>query len=829
MTLSYREGGVELRVLKESVRVSVWVWGREGALVAVMRLSNREGGVELRVLEVSVRDASTYQYIFGKTVFPLFVELKVLEESVRGPAMSSVAAEGVGGVSESMCVRFHNNGKAVSDISLQILSLNSPTKRDDSKDGANANDATDRKTGTEEKQSASSNTLGKLGKRFFKSRSDEHRRIKAALGVLVGILLGGGLFVALRFSFQYSYSVAGGIAGAATLVMCVLLAVSVRARCVTALMSVSIFTGKGRAAFLSIIGGLLLMGPVTNIVNNTNEVADTMACITELAYNQSQMLQQRLEEPLKQVQDTLLDTASRIREITDKISAAFGGLKQGFSAVSGGLDQAANAFQKATRVCRASYGSVFSKCANVLSGAERSCRREISSITDKLNPGSVVDKIKGGLKGFIFRRKRDVESDPIKSRHTRAIADDICSVLKVGELCNGLKNIDLCSPLSLADNVITDGIKKILTEIRKVEGLFKFQLKNVGVVSGNANSSRSASDILDGIRTDLKEKLDVAYFVVNVINRVLSLVITLVLIQAFLYSKNYLSNLRFDNIYLTRQLKALDASRQQNKVKELLPLKRHEKKKYIDSTSFRLSPSEFRTWRNGMVTVLMHVLIAALLVLFDYLFYYILYLINKHGRFEFTLSGMSKIQLKVEGSGLLTNIFKTFISGFNIEQSYDSSLDIQKCLPKPSVPDQNSLYVLLVLYFLAIAFVVLQAYGLRLRHKIAAFYYPEQETARVVYLYRLIEVKRHSFMDDLKKMMSDRSVKPTEVKAKNESKKSQCWSRLPCFKKVAKVNCVQCEEETKNGWQCKSSGCQADFCKTCYKDNDKCCPLCHTK
>ncbi|XP_067663683.1 DC-STAMP domain-containing protein 2-like [Haliotis asinina] len=724
-----------------------------------------------------------------------------------------------------------NNGNAVSDISLQIISLNSPTKSDDSKDDANANDSADHKTGTEKKQPAGSNTLGKLGKRLFKSRSDENKGIKAALGVLVGILLGGGLFVALRFSFHYSFTVAGGIAGGTTLVMCVLLAVSVRARCVTALMSVSIFTGKGRAAFLSIIGGLLLMGPVTNIVNNTNEVADTMACITELAYNQSQVLQQRLEEPLKQVQDTLLNTASQITGITDDISAAFGGLKQAFSTVSGGLDQASNAFREATRVCRASYSSVFSKCSNVLSGAERSCRREISSVVDKLNPGTVVDKIKGGLKGFIFRRKRDVitpvESDPIKSRHTRAI-DDVCNVLKVGQLCDGLKNIDLCSPLSLADNVITDGIKKVLNEVRKVEGLFNFRLKNVGEVSGNANSSRSASEILDGIRTDLKEKLDVAYFVVNVINRVLSFVVTLVLIQACLYSRKYLSNLRFDNIYLTRQLKALDASRDENKEKRLLPLKRHEKKKYIDSTSFRLSPSEFSTWRNGMVTVLMHLVIAVLLVLFDYLFYYILYLINKHGRFEFRLSGSSRIQLRVEGSGLLTNIFKAFIAGFNIEQSYDSTLDIEKCLPKPNVPDENGLYALLALYLLAIMFVVLQAYGLRLRHKIAAFYYPEQETARVQYLYRLIEVKRRSFMDDLKKMMSDRPVKHSEVKAKEESKKSLCWSRLPCFK-VVKVNCVQCEEETQTGWQCKSSKCQAHFCKTCFKENDKCCPLCNTK
>ncbi|XP_071088180.1 DC-STAMP domain-containing protein 2-like [Haliotis cracherodii] len=722
------------------------------------------------------------------------------------------------------------SAKVVSEINLQVLNLNSPTKSA-GEDETPPNDSTEHKTGTAGKLSASVDALEKLGQNLFKSRADEHRGIKAALGVLVGVLLGGGLFAALHFSFQYSFSVAGGIAGAATLVMCVLLAVSVRARCVTALMSVSIFTGRGRAAFLSIIAGLLLMGPVTNIVNNTNEVADTMACITELAYNQSQMLQQRLQEPLQQVKETLLQTASDIRDTTDEISKAFGGLKKGFAAVSGGLEKASSAFQEASRVCRASYGSVFSKCANVLSGAERSCRQKISSVTDKLNPGNVVDKIKGGLKGFIFRRKRDVipaESDHAKrSRHTRAIADDICSVLKAGQLCNGLKSIDLCSPLSLADNAITNGVKEVLNEIRKVEGLFNFQLRNIGEVSGQANSSGSASEILDSIRTDLKEKLDVAFFIVNVINRVLSFLIMLVLIQAFFYSKKYLSNLRFDNIYLTKQMKALDASRLQNK-KQLLPLKRNEKKKYIDSTSIRLSPSEFRTWRNGMVTVLMHVLIAALLVIFDYLFYYILYLINKHGRFEFNLSGMSRLQLVVEGSGLITNVFKKFISGFNIEQTYDTSLDIEKCLPMPNTPDQNNLYVLLILYILAITFVVLQAYGLRFRHKIAAFYYPEQETARVQYLYRLIEVKRRSFMDDLKKMMSDRPLK-AEVKSKEESKRSSCCSRIACFKKGATVNCVQCEEETRNGWRCRSSECQADFCETCYKDNDKRCPLCNTK
>lgn len=95
---------------------------------------------------------------------------------------------------------------------------------------------------------------------------------RAVIGIMVGLFLGCVMFAALSLAYRYSFVESAAVSGGITLVMCVFLVISPHARCVAALMSVSVFTGQGRTAFLSLIPGLLFAGPVTNMHRNFNEV-----------------------------------------------------------------------------------------------------------------------------------------------------------------------------------------------------------------------------------------------------------------------------------------------------------------------------------------------------------------------------------------------------------------------------------------------------------------------------------------------------------------------------------------------------------------------------
>ena len=65
-------------------------------------------------------------------------------------------------------------------------------------------------------------------------------------------------------------------------------------------------------------------------------------------------------------------------------------------------------------------------------------------------------------------------------------------------------------------------------------------------------------------------------------------------------------------------------------------------------------------------------------------------------------------------------------------EGYEFRLD--KCLPKARLPDFQIYYVLLTLYGIMYIIFLFEAYLLRSRRHIMAFYYPKRENVRILYL-----------------------------------------------------------------------------------------------
>lgn len=354
-----------------------------------------------------------------------------------------------------------------------------------------------------------------------------------------------------------------------------------------------------------------------------------------------------------------------------------------------------------------------------------------------------------------------------------------------------------------------------------------------GDFSGGTNTSKDSKHIKKEVQNDIDTKSKVLEYFIFVIKKILSLTLFLLFLQSFWYLRNYLAKDGFDNVYITKRFKAKDGE----KSVPVLPLKTKERDAYIETSSIKLTRFELKYSRLGIAEVFLHSLVSLSVVLFDFLLYYILNLIRKYASVDFVVQGQAGLVVKVNGQGVVADFYRVLLRGLDIESGFMASLHVNKCLPNPLKPESYFIPVLFIMYLIAIAVCVLRGYGMRLRRKIAAYYYPEQEEARLEYLHKTIRHKRAGFLRFLRQDVQSSSK---ERKIKSQFRFST-WitSRFTCLARWNSANkdleCTGCEQ-TAGGFQkvvlTKCPGvrddkqCEAVYCEECRKTLENVCPLC---
>ena len=179
----------------------------------------------------------------------------------------------------------------------------------------------------------------------------------------------------------------------------------------------------------------------------------------------------------------------------------------------------------------------------------------------------------------------------------------------------------------------------------------------------------------------------------------------------------------FNNFYITDQFKKLDAKWREQGKPSILPLKKSEKVKLVDLTQFSLSKSEKGLFRSGFFTVFMHSLVAGILVLADYGLFALLSLIHRHEQVKSDVSGEQSTNIDIKVNDAIASFIRqSFIDNFEPASMFNSIIDSDLCLPKPTPPKEFLSKTIGGIYLLAMLTVLFQAYALRLRRRIAAFY-----------------------------------------------------------------------------------------------------------
>lgn len=629
--------------------------------------------------------------------------------------------------------------------------------------------------------------------RLFKSDRHTFTCLKAILGTVAGIMAGGIVFVILVYSFNYPYDLAGYICCGFTIIASVSLALSVHVRCIMALTVPSLFTSRGRVAILSLIFGLLLSRPIRNISNNMSEVSRSMACSTELFHNQTYSLRQQLEVPIEKIKAAMKNQGEDIKKIGDSIERAIEPIYRALIAAKRSVQLVSGALNYASQECGRVIGDAYSKCVSGINKAYQDCTNTLKDV-QRYVPGLDITPI--------------------------------CQILNIDDVCKLVSTDFLCSPVKNLDKVAENIAQDLINLVNQIKDWFKFKVTDKETIDKIYNVSKTPQELIAEVGAALAERKVTFTTVVDIFNKCLALALILLLTQSSFYLKNYLAKNEYDNIYITSLFKQYDVTRKEGNEPTVLPLHKKEKRVYINTILPRMSYQELRDLEMGAALLLLHMLLAALVVFIDNVFYYILFLVNKYGRVNVEVTGNSKINLRVKG-GSMASFINVFINNINIENTYEASYNTTLCLPDPTTPGSDDLQILGVAYLAAFMFVLLQAYGKRFNRKICAYYYPEQEEDRIAFLHKKILFNRKKKQTFITQHI--RSLQFQKEAEKRMSMRNIISPWLQSRKTGADLFCMNCGDNQSSSTQilgCKNPTCKATFCRECLNDFNHTCPIC---
>ena len=369
--------------------------------------------------------------------------------------------------------------------------------------------------------------------------------------------------------------------------------------------------------------------------------------------------------------------------------------------------------------------------------------------------------------------------------------------------------------------------------LQKAQAFFEFKIVNDFYITGDLNISKNASTVFAEVRTDIQQRVQWLLTILSSVNNVLALTLLLLFVTSLLYIKNYRSKDHFDNIYITQKFKKMDEICKSKKQEFVLPLTPVENINHIDVTEKRLSLIEKLSVKYGLKAVAIHLIIAVIIIAFDYILHYSLLLVEKYGGVALLIDGMNTIDVDIQGEGVFAILLRAVVDTLTVNDTFAVDLNFTKCLPNPTEPNINHILAVTSLYLVTLTFTILSAYGLRLRRAIAASFYPEQEKVRIHYLHEKLVHGRMTIVHWLRDLVL-MNLKKGKVRERM-SFRAFIGYKYPRFAKLCLPDpktCLSCDRLARRGMifcKCTTKSCTAQYCEDCFKAMQRYCLVCESK
>ncbi len=382
---------------------------------------------------------------------------------------------------------------------------------------------------------------------------------------------------------------------------------------------------------------------------------------------------------------------------------------------------------------------------------------------------------------------------------------------------------------------VDDTVSNTLDGIGNVYEQFTTDINFLPYWDHRENKSNTFANIQESIEEDIDHAIEFIEYIFSILDKLIALSVVYLLYRSYMYHTDFRTKDKFDNFYITKKFEELDAARKEKGKKTLLPLKKSEKVRLIDVTSFRLSKPEKGLFKLGLANLLAHICIATILILVDYGLYWLLLVIKENGSIQVDLSGEGGVTLEISGSSAMSEFLReVFQEGFGYDSSFNVSYDNTRCLPVGSKPNHILATGIGICYVIALFTVLFQAYALRLRRRIAAYFYPEREMERLYFIYNDTLKKRQTLFKFLKDVIKQK--KKERDATERVSLRVFLADRYPILKKIFKIlhitteqrMCFGCDSDDDGTFkECKSDGkCTGLYCDECLKVTNNTCTIC---
>ncbi|XP_036929083.1 DC-STAMP domain-containing protein 2 [Acanthopagrus latus] len=477
------------------------------------------------------------------------------------------------------------------------------------------------------------------------------------------------------------------------------LGLSAGVRADVAVLLPSLVSARGRSFLFFLFCSVLLSGPLTNTLENTERAAASLLCGAQLAANQTQELMQKAATPLFSALDRIRAVSSNALSIAGRVQNFIGALTGAVRHVARTLRNVLHFLVNIGDVCNAKLGSPYRKCRQVFAKARADCSELLGD----------------------FNFLCDIMDSFLP----------LCSIARAGEL--------FCSvPAYIADHLKKRLAAPAVAAFERLKQEFDFNLSALVTFDLDANSSRSLQQVSQDIMEEVSSELQVFQKLSQPLVYSGLVLLAWSFFRAVQYRRRFLQELDFDNIYISAQFEELDQQLTLGGGVSVLPITRREAQTYIAPLSFHLTAREQRAVLVGVASVLRHLVMGGMLVALDFLVFWMLDQVHHQVKGDIVARAPVTVAVQVNGSGYASDIFRDLVASFNILQGGNVTVISRKCLLEPSEPDYLTCFILG--FLLGLSLLVSLSGGLvqRCRRLVCASYHPERELERIRFLRKQI-------------------------------------------------------------------------------------------
>ncbi|XP_048338801.1 E3 ubiquitin-protein ligase DCST1 isoform X2 [Sphaerodactylus townsendi] len=543
-----------------------------------------------------------------------------------------------------------------------------------------------------------------------------------------------------------------------------------------------------------------MAGPVANIRHNLGEVVRSISCTVELQIDNAKRSWKVSTAPLRKVLTDMVRSGKNLRSETREVSRSFLALNEQVASQSGySVRSARDESEKRPHSTQELFeGRTRMRCSYIIDESITRCKAWFEAKYQ-----SCLNKI----------------AVPV-------ISHLLCIPMKFSFICHLAKIMNAwCRDKIPVDGNFGQTFDNVNGSVDNLNQDFTADLvikeeHQTMLVGANISHEHLVDEVNEQVALH-GGRISTSMSVLRVL---LSCTFVMIFASAHSYTNSFNQDVRFDNIYITRYFRQIDARRRKQKKRTLLPLRRAEIPGYIDPCHLKFQPAEAKNVMSELLGCLPSLIFLLLAFCLDYLLYNIFSTIRHHSFVEYSFSSSHHLEVIVGGETMMARLLRSTIGALNTSSKMEMEATNIQCLPEPRgmsrVQYQASCISLGALFLLCLV----QVYAYRIRRVIAAFYFPKREKKRILFLYNEMLRQRVAFITVQRKRIIQRSRRHKRLEKPLVDRLGH-W--FPFLKRFLRLRCILCGlPETPNSVLCATPECGTIYCRLCWKDMGEVCFAC---